>query len=133
MKVAVQDLAGAALDWSVAVCEGGRWDADRCLFVWAFLGIKDAFIQAAPPYSSSWQDGGPIIEREGLTVRTLWLDGRRRNGEDAYRVDLDFHEGRMTLGELSQYGPTPLVAAMRCYVAYTLGDHVELPDEVENH
>jgi hypothetical protein len=28
------------------------------------------------------------------------------------------------------YGPTPLVAAMRCYVASQLGDEVDVPDEL---
>jgi len=27
------------------------------------------------------------------------------------------------------YGSTPLIAAMRCYVASKLGDEVELPEE----
>ena len=27
-------------------------------------------------------------------------------------------------------GPTPLIAAMRCYVASKLGDEVEVPDEL---
>lgn len=27
------------------------------------------------------------------------------------------------------YGPTPLIAAMRCYVASKLGEEVEIPDE----
>jgi hypothetical protein len=29
-----------------------------------------------------------------------------------------------------EVGPTPLVAAMRCYVASKLGDEVEVPDEL---
>jgi hypothetical protein len=29
-----------------------------------------------------------------------------------------------------QNGPTPLVAAMRCYVASKLGDTVEIPDDL---
>jgi hypothetical protein len=28
------------------------------------------------------------------------------------------------------YGPTPLIAAMRCYVTSKLGDEVEVPDEL---
>lgn len=28
------------------------------------------------------------------------------------------------------YGPTPLIAAMRCYVASKLGDEVDVPDEM---
>lgn len=36
--------------------------------------------------------------------------------------------------EAAQYecfGPTPLIAAMRCYVASKLGDEVEIPDELQ--
>jgi hypothetical protein len=29
-----------------------------------------------------------------------------------------------------QHGPTPLIAAMRCYVASKLGDAVEIPEEL---
>jgi hypothetical protein len=29
------------------------------------------------------------------------------------------------------YGPTPLIAAMRCYVASKMGDEIELPEEVK--
>ena len=28
------------------------------------------------------------------------------------------------------HGPTPLIAAMRCYVASNLGEEVEIPEEV---
>jgi hypothetical protein len=28
------------------------------------------------------------------------------------------------------FGPTPLIAAMRCYVASKLGDEVEVPNEL---
>jgi len=28
------------------------------------------------------------------------------------------------------YGPTPLIAAMRCYVASKLGEEVEAPEEL---
>jgi hypothetical protein len=30
----------------------------------------------------------------------------------------------------SAYGPTPLIAAMRCYVASKLGDEVDVPEEL---
>jgi hypothetical protein len=29
------------------------------------------------------------------------------------------------------HGPTPLIAAMRCYVASKLGDEVEIPEELK--
>jgi len=33
-------------------------------------------------------------------------------------------------GTLGQYGPTPLIAAMCCYVTSKLGEEVEVPDEL---
>ncbi len=29
------------------------------------------------------------------------------------------------------HGPTPLIAAMRCYVASKLGDEIEIPEELK--
>jgi hypothetical protein len=62
---------------------------------------------------TDWAQGGPIIEREKMTLE--WT------GEDwmAYiRHDEEY------------FGPTPLIAAMRCYVASKLGDQVEVPNEL---
>ena len=55
-------------------------------------------------YSTNWGHGGPIIEREGIEICPIG------NGEF--------------------YGDTPLIAAMRCYVASKLGDEVEIPEEL---
>ena len=70
-------------------------------------------ILAPVNYCGKWEHGGPIIEREKIT--TEWT------GEDwmAYiRHDDEF------------FGPTPLIAAMRCYVASNLGDEINLPGEL---
>ena len=59
-------------------------------------------------WANDWAQGGPIIEREGVQlarVGDVW---------EAW-VDAD--------GVFCQ-GPTPLIAAMRCYVASKLGDEV---------
>lgn len=67
-------------------------------------------------YSTDWAQGGPIIEREGIELVTVSHDWRAMiNSED---------------GWLREYGPTPLIAAMRCYVASKLGDEVDVPDEL---
>jgi hypothetical protein len=29
-----------------------------------------------------------------------------------------------------EHGPTPLIAAMRCYIASKMGDEVKVPDEL---
>jgi hypothetical protein len=30
-----------------------------------------------------------------------------------------------------EFAPTPLIAAMRCYVASKMGDEIELPEELK--
>ena len=66
--------------------------------------------------STNWNDGGPIIERDKIE---LSYDGNEWSSTHA------------TWGEDSiGFGPTPLVAAMRCYVASKLGDEVEIPKEL---
>ena len=59
--------------------------------------------------TTDWSQAGPIIEREKIALYLNGDDGW--TGEDGWK--------RAT-------GPTPLVAAMRCYVASKLGDEVEV-------
>lgn len=105
------ELTGAALDWAVAKCEGldHYFDAGLvCLKGQPF----DTHWQYWTP-STDWAQVGPIIEREKITLE--WT------GEDwmgYIRHDEEF------------FGSTPLIAAMRCYVASKLGDEVEIPDEL---
>ena len=72
------------------------------------------------PYnpSTDWALAGPIIERGVAKVErfsdALWE-------ATAYTKDAQY---------IVQSGPTPLIAAMRCYVASKLGDEVELPEEL---
>ena len=88
-------LTGHALDWAVA------------------KAIGEYKPVAVPSYSTDWAQGGPIIERERITVIAM------PNGTWATSTPLhSFHH------------PTPLIAAMRCYVASKLGDEVEIPAEL---
>jgi hypothetical protein len=104
MRIKTSELAGSALDWAVAKCEG-----------------KDHVVNAPHKYvfepSTDWARGGPIIEREGIAIGSH-LDGEEWIAEDYWR-------------EATWSGPTPLVAAMRCYVASKLGDEVEIPASLE--
>jgi hypothetical protein len=103
------ELTGAVLDWAVAKCEGvalldphgNKWE-----LCWTLLG-DDSGEYYAP--STDWAIGGAIIERELIAIHGDW---------------------RATLGEGTYEGPTPLIAAMRCYVASKLGDEVEIPKEL---
>ena len=106
MKTA--ELIGPALDWAVAKCEGRDWPDNAA----KFLGE-----QYYNP-STDWSHGGPISERELLAV--YHMPGGVGGNWRAERPSL-----------YMQAGPTPLIAAMRVYVASKLGDEVEIPEELK--
>lgn len=101
--IKVSEAEGEVLNWLVAKCEGDNTYRPR-------------------DYSGDWTFGGPIIERELLrliapTVRGVdWVARIKQNLPSNMN---DWHE---------KYGPTPLIAAMRCYVTSKLGEEVEVPD-----
>lgn len=118
------ELKGNALDWAVAKAkgitvypskQGKKWLSKR----WMTADYGEFNHRHGTPWwnpSTDWAQGGPIIERERITLRNykpaLW---------DASIGRLDY------VGD----GKTPLIAAMRCYVASKLGEEVEIPDELK--
>jgi len=113
MKVKTNELSGAALDWAVAKCEGRSEPEVVNNFPVAWYTWPNTH------YSTNWAQGGPIIEREEITVA-------RRGGQSFSPW------GAVLQGfEFDEEGPTPLIAAMRCYVASKLGDEVEIPEELK--
>ena len=108
------ELTGAALDW--AVCKAsGTVDIDM---VWGL--VKKGEVS----YSTDWRYGGPIIERERLQLSPGYAHDEHRwsavRYDHLFDDDLDCFMG----------GNTPLIAAMRCYVASKLGAEVEIPEEL---
>ena len=122
MKTKTYELTGAALDWAVQAAQYD-YPLDE---VWEYR--NDAFKP-----STNWAQGGPIIERErlGLEYDREWVydpaaqdpDDEPDNG-DRWRADYNVRGDQC----LSEYGPTPLIAAMRCLVCSKLGDEVEIPE-----
>ena len=109
MKMKTNALTGAALDYAVAKCEGHDME---------FFQVVDAFMP-----STDWAQGGPIIEREKIEItkgNPLYFPEGNEKGD--YYEDLWIAR--------KYHGQTPLIAAMRCYVASKLGDKVELPEEL---
>jgi hypothetical protein len=100
------ELTDAALDWAVAKCAGHLPDG------YSF----DPYVHC---YSTSWAKGGPIIEREGISVDRTGL---------AWTADISDSVGGYI--EHTESGPTPLIAAMRCYVPSKLGDNIDIPKEL---
>lgn len=113
MKIKMQDLTGAALDWAVAKCEfPTALDADIGVWVQPLPCDDPDDFRFQP--STDWAKGGPIIERERIDV--YGFDGDSWGAEDNFRR--------------RQYGQTPLIAAMRCFVASHLGAEVDVPEEL---
>lgn len=115
MKIKTAELTGSPLDWIVTTIE----DPDALRY-----GVEDwkeqrRYGRGEYPhrYHQNWAQGGPIIEREQITVEYQgW------GGEDQW-IGYIRHDEEIA-------GPTPLVAAMRCFVASKLGDEVDVPNEL---
>ena len=98
------ELTGAALDWAVNQIE-------QC--------CDDPY---TPMFSTSWAQGGAIIEREKIGLHC---------GDGTWGVAEGKWEASHPECLYVEHGTTPLIAAMRCYVASKLGDEVEIPEELK--
>ena len=115
MKTQTSTLTGPALDWAVAKCQSDTHlthPANWRLFLISHRRNQHTF-------STDWAQGGPIIEREKISTDYALCYGETGQEWEAVSVD-----------DLKVGGPTPLIAACRCYVASKLGDTVEIPDEL---
>ena len=130
MKVKTSELAGAALNWAVIVAEHRRHDWNNPLHIEHFNEIRNRHVlHQQGHYSTNWSQGGPIIEREGIE---LLCNVTATEAERFTHAEADwqafYRSNRST--EARQYARTPLIAAMRCYVASKLGDEVDIPEEL---
>ncbi len=87
-------------------------------------------------YTTSWAQSGPIIDREKVALRhsnDKWYaiySSNLGNGERAQWCEYTWVSVRPNEKAKRQRfsGPTPLIAAMRCYVASRLSDEVDVPE-----
>jgi hypothetical protein len=113
--IAVADLVGDNLNIAVALADGHRV---RRSTIEHASGIHEQWPGGNWEWirqpSTAWEHGGPLIERERIALEFLddewcaWAPGPQR---------ADGGDGR---------GQTPLVAAMRAYVASKFGERIEL-------
>ena len=130
------ELIGPALDWAVAKCEGYtnlRWHTYPALFPAPPSLVMDpprveygAIEFSDLNFSTDWSQGGLIIERQEIELLKWGIEGWK--AKDTNYQFLNTSNERDTFVE--QYGPTPLIAAMRCYVASKLGDTVDISQEL---
>ena len=120
------ELTGDALVCAVAMCEGytnlhkipGRWPHEP---QWAMTPPRSEYGDMELWEIGSdcdWAFFGPIIERESIGI---YRD--MRYAESIWVGQMPFNQNHS--------GPTPLIAAMRCYVASKLGDEVKIPEELK--
>lgn len=150
----VATLTGCALIWAVAQAEGVPVSLNSTLFSdgnplerdpfmakhypdrwtvyrtdedtdWEEAGDAHFCTYSRPVYNptTDWSQGGPIIEREKIEIKYLGYDN------PPYWGALKFSPS--TYARRGAVGPTPLIAAMRCYVASKLGDEIEIPEELQ--
>ncbi len=126
MKHKTAELEGALLDAAGAKIEGVRvrWNAveDFCVRYRGGddTGLKERRGQDFMP-SRDWSLGGQIIERERIAIIKFpsgWVAKIMEPHED-YIDTTEKWERR-------NIAPTPLIAAMRAFVASKLGEEVEL-------
>lgn len=124
ITVKVSELTGIPLCYAVCMLEKPH-------LVWkSTIGIHAHSHQIIIPelkepdcYSpyTDWAMCGPVIEREEISLEfnragfmSPWI---------AYKLGLPDEDN-------PQGGSTPLIAAMRCFVASKFGDTVEIPEEL---
>ena len=124
MKTKTSELTDRALDWAVVSIECARPAPFKSIpailngTVRIFRADIGAHSMPVSP-STDWAQGGPIIEREKIGVDCddlgTWFASYDLSAETAWGAT----------------GPTPLIAAMRCYVTSKLGDEVDIPEELK--
>ncbi len=110
MKTA--ELKGTLLDYWVAKAEGmdpqAEWLVPTWNFSWRAATPRGTFTSAGTRFSGDWAVGGPIIEREGISLAPAPTGWHATWPERPNEAE----------------GPTPLIAAMRALVAAKFGDDV---------
>lgn len=136
----IDQLSGAALDWAVGKANGwitypsdsiehGRWYHITPSIAPKGHEHNRLFVPDYQP-SRNWCQGGPIIEREDISFRKYHNPKSEAHG--TYWAKVCRESGSMVRwSKKSAFsGPTPLIAAMRLYVASKLGHEIDIPGEL---
>lgn len=124
MKIKVSETTPLQLDYLVAKCEGETLSQASLAFQIKEHGCLQRPHLGSWKPSTSWAQGGVILEREKITVGYERYGAQ--GGETWDAVKKAFDDTVLWL----EYAPTPLIAAMRCFVASKLGDEVDVPEEL---
>lgn len=120
MKLKTSELIGPALDWAVELAILMERLSNNAQA--ASIASRNRRVSEVG-YSTNWEQGGPLIEREWLQL-TPWPN----EADEELRWHCVQHDSPV---QCHAFGPTALVAACRCYVSSKLGDEVELPEDLK--
>jgi hypothetical protein len=133
MKITPDKMDKLALDWAVGQCEKRKlYLAKSKRLMTANYGAFN-HRHGAPWYepSSNWLQGGRIIQSNRIT---LDITDTAYDDKTDECIKLRTPEWWSSIGEVTARGSTPLIAAMRCYVANRLTQagltEVELPPDI---
>lgn len=123
MKIKTSKVSGKVLNYLVAQIEKVQitplnWYGNKL----GLFGDDPAFYAPA----EDWAQGGPIIEREKIRLNYFKKDAVNKGPFVVAAISTDY----AAKDAVWVAGPTPLIAAMRCYCAAKLGDEVEVPNEI---
>jgi hypothetical protein len=125
--IKVSEATNTQLDWlvakTVALKENQlsalRIEHGRPVLLWD--GGEPRGPRRPCKYTTDWSLMGPILDRCKSVLLKQWLEARP---EFKCEVHIYSEENHIA------FGPTLCVAAARCYVASTLGETVEVPEEL---
>lgn len=120
MKIKTSELIGAALSWAVAEAKQEEIGIENGDVVLYFADSDGGNVSYEP--WKNWAQGGPIFDQNLIESRIETVI----SGVVTWRAYLTNKDNQTFWAD----HPTPLIAAMRCYVASKLGDEVEIPDEL---
>lgn len=128
--VPTSQLQGAALDWAVAKCEAlpVALHSTGAIYLidtpWGDKTLVKWLAEFSP--TRHWAQGGPIIERELIDIQAKFNSG----SSIAPKGQWYWQASTVNEDDVAYWldGATPLIAAMRCYVASKLGDDVDVPE-----
>jgi hypothetical protein len=128
VEVQIKTLAGIALDWVIAKCEGFNPETPSSLGRFPMVverinedGSKSSNFISQMRYSTDRERSGLIVERELISVMYDsgdWI---------ATMAGVDYDELE---DKDYPFGATPSVAAMRCFAMAKLGATVEVPEQL---
>lgn len=151
VEAETSSLAGPALDWVIATLEGWKQETVPLAQIWMRRGLDTRNHPISKPlydlrYSTDRDLGGELLERKGISIvrcdDDFGVDSEgyttseripawcASDGQHSIETSTE-HQSHDPMFQIYTsevtYGPTPLIAGLRCIVKAELGGKVQVP------